>query len=377
MTSACFVSLLTNFFPVTDDAGNRNNLLSVPESEEPSAEPKADEHPTIPATYGTTSHSVAEVENIKPEAIGGDKRMEEAPTGIQGKEVETSKGESELPAAEEHTTITPAHTNTPAEVATIEKEKEADAPSSVPETVEASREAQHPNGHAEHPSIEDVHANSAHEIDDNTKAQLVADSVAQLHVSNATHPQAEQKQPNEVSQTPQLSEPVEPTPTPAVQVEPESSKPSETIQSPTLIVEKVDDELRHGDDFGSAATVGQKDAHLLRSQDAEPDHVVMRAETSTPELADTAAEVSESAAMLDRDPPTPPISDEEAGRIGYRRMSSTPIPEVARTAAEVMDVAATLDEGTVSPRIPLEIKTFLTVSAAHRSRTTCLGTQRA
>jgi hypothetical protein len=52
--------------------------------------------------------------------------------------------------------------------------------------------------------------------------------------------------------------------------------------------------------------------------------------------------------MLDRDPPTPPISDEEAGRIGYRRMSSTPLSQVAKTAAEVADVAATLDEGTVS-----------------------------
>jgi len=372
MTSVCFVSLLTNFSPVTDDAGNRNNLLFVPVTEEPSAEPKADEHPTISATDGTTSHSVAKMENIKPEAIGGEKRLEEAPTG---KEVEMSEKESELPAAEEHTTITPAHTNTPAEFVTIEKEKEADELSSVPDTFDALKGAQHLDGRAEYPSIEDVHASSAHEIDNSTKAQLVVDSVAELHASNATHTQEEEKQSNKVSQTPQFSEPVEPTSTPAVQVEPESSKASGTIKSPTLIVEKVDDELRHGDDFGSAATVGQKDAHLLRSQDAEPDHVVMRAETSTPELANTAAEVFESAALLDRDPPTPPISDEEAGRIGYRRMSGTPIPEVARTAAEVMDVAATLDEGTVSPRILLKIRTLLTVSAAHRNRTSCLGTQ--
>ena len=38
------------------------------------------------------------------------------------------------------------------------------------------------------------------------------------------------------------------------------------------------------------------------------------------------------------------MSDEEAGRIGYRRMSQTPIPEVAQTAAEVADVAAVLDK---------------------------------
>jgi hypothetical protein len=38
------------------------------------------------------------------------------------------------------------------------------------------------------------------------------------------------------------------------------------------------------------------------------------------------------------------MSDEEAGRTGYRRMSQTPIPQVAETAAEVADVAATLDK---------------------------------
>lgn len=47
---------------------------------------------------------------------------------------------------------------------------------------------------------------------------------------------------------------------------------------------------------------------------------------------------------LDREAATPPISDEDAGRIGYRRMSQTPIPEVAETAAEVADSAATLDK---------------------------------
>jgi hypothetical protein len=40
--------------------------------------------------------------------------------------------------------------------------------------------------------------------------------------------------------------------------------------------------------------------------------------------------------------------------IGYRRMSSTPIPEVANTAAEVADVAAALDKDVeVSPRYQL------------------------
>jgi hypothetical protein len=77
----------------------------------------------------------------------------------------------------------------------------------------------------------------------------------------------------------------------------------------------------------------------LRSSDVDP---LDRAQT--PDIANVAAEVAESAALLDQGQPTPPISDEEAGRIGYRRMSNTPIPQVALTAAEVADVAAKLDE---------------------------------
>lgn len=68
-----------------------------------------------------------------------------------------------------------------------------------------------------------------------------------------------------------------------------------------------------------------------------------RSETRTPDFASSAAEVADSAMILDREVPTPPMSDEEAGRTGYRRMSLTPIPQVAETAAEVADVAATLD----------------------------------
>jgi len=64
----------------------------------------------------------------------------------------------------------------------------------------------------------------------------------------------------------------------------------------------------------------------------------------TPDYARIAAEVAESAELLDQSPPTPPMSDDEAGQTGYRRMSHTPIPEVANTAAEVADTAAQLDK---------------------------------
>ncbi|RKU40280.1 hypothetical protein DL546_000218 [Coniochaeta pulveracea] len=65
--------------------------------------------------------------------------------------------------------------------------------------------------------------------------------------------------------------------------------------------------------------------------------------TSTPSFVRTAAEVADSAALLDKEEPEEDVPDEEAGRTGFRRMSATPIPEVAATAAEVADTAQRLD----------------------------------
>ncbi|KAE9367435.1 hypothetical protein N431DRAFT_470868 [Stipitochalara longipes BDJ] len=426
---------------VTDDVGNRNNLLSVPVSEEQTTEPEHDEHP--PAAEEATSHPIAEMVNTISEHISGEKAVESAPVDAKDEEhakeetteehhpepeehvkkdtteeqhtgpeeyakeetteeqhtepeehakeetteehhpepeehvkkdtteeqhtepeehakeemteehhpepeehlkeetmeeqhpepkehAEEETTQEQHPEPKEHATITPAHTNTPVPE-TVEDVSEADTPevAEIPEEVQS-------NVHHIH---EDASISPAAE-DDNARAQHVADALLQPTDGTQSH------EPEGQAASESLTIPsgtVEPTSTPAAQPDEESP---ETVASPTLIVEKVDDELRHGDDFGSAATVAQKDAHLLRLQDAVPDHVITRSESRTPELAETAAEVSESAALLDRDrdPPTPPMSDEEAGRIGYRRMSSTPIPEVAKTAAEVADVAATLHD---------------------------------
>jgi len=121
---------------------------------------------------------------------------------------------------------------------------------------------------------------------------------------------------------------------------------------PILVVEKVDSAPSYGDDFGAEATVKQKDAHKLRAEDAEPDYVVVRDHTSSLDFASVAAEVADSAATLDRDEPTPTIPDDEAGRIGFRRMSNTPIHDVADTAAEVADVSAKLDKDAFKIEIP-------------------------
>ncbi len=64
---------------------------------------------------------------------------------------------------------------------------------------------------------------------------------------------------------------------------------------------------------------------------------------STPTYASVAAEVADTAALLNKEKPETPIPDNIAGRIGYRRLSSTPIGEVAETAAEVADTARDLD----------------------------------
>ena len=270
--------------------------------------------------------------NTTSEALTGKKIVEDAPMDTKGeeRETDTSKEQAE---PKEHTMITPAHVNTP-----VPKSVEDAEEANLEEAVEIPKEVQL-NVHHVH---EDASITPAAAEDDNARAEHVADSL--LHPTDTAHSQEAGSQATSTSPAPFPPGTHVPNSTPAVLVDQPSSET--TTSSPTLIIEKVDDELRHGDDFGSAATVGQKDAHLLRSQDAQPDHVIMRSESRTPELADTAAEVSESAALLDRDrdPPTPPMSDEEAGRIGYRRMSSTPIPEVAKTAAEVADVAATLDE---------------------------------
>lgn len=73
-----------------------------------------------------------------------------------------------------------------------------------------------------------------------------------------------------------------------------------------------------------------------------------RSGTGTPIFARTAAEVADSAAILDKEESEPEISDGEAGRKGVRRLSSTPIQEVASTAAEVANTAETLDAEEVS-----------------------------
>lgn len=106
---------------------------------------------------------------------------------------------------------------------------------------------------------------------------------------------------------------------------------------PILVVEKTNDKNVYGDDFGSAATSAQRDAHAKRAADAEPDLLLVG------HSAEVAAEVADTAAVLDKEHSPVRASDIEAGRTGDSRTSTTPILEVANTASEVADSAAKLD----------------------------------
>jgi len=286
---------------VTDDIGNRNNLLAVPITEEHTApiesKPATNGHPQeeAPVSAADMDHK----EDHAEETMG----TRETSDVLFDDEIIKDNGEmSMIPTSEPvepHPTPAMELEGTKAEI-----------------------------------SEQSTKTNTALNVADPTKYTEPITTPAIILTAEKIH-----------SSTPAVTEKSQ-----LEHVEEETKERAEPahVQSPIVVVEKVDSEPSHGDDFGPEATVGQKDAHNLRAQDAEPDHTIIRPDTRTPELAEVAAEVADSAAVLDRDASTPPVSDEEAGRIGYRRMSATPIPEVAAVAAEVADVAATIDKPSLS-----------------------------
>ena len=117
---------------------------------------------------------------------------------------------------------------------------------------------------------------------------------------------------------------------------------------PAVVVEKADSDPQHAEAYQADTAAKETDApnqQNLSTQDAEPEYVVVRNESNTPEMADAAAEAADAAtgAGLDPEEQAPIVPDDEAGHIGLRRMSRTPIPEVADTAAEVADADAEAD----------------------------------
>jgi hypothetical protein len=77
-------------------------------------------------------------------------------------------------------------------------------------------------------------------------------------------------------------------------------------QVPLVMVEKVDDKPAHGDDFGAAATKGQKIAHDLRSADASPDRLIISPEDNIDvESADEQAPLFRHESFQDSEPSLP------------------------------------------------------------------------
>ncbi|KAG9230005.1 hypothetical protein BJ875DRAFT_445425 [Amylocarpus encephaloides] len=134
------------------------------------------------------------------------------------------------------------------------------------------------------------------------------------------------------------------------QLEANLTREVEIVASAIITAEEsTSKDSREGSENGDSPAIKKFPDHLQLLDPKVED--ATRRGAKTPELASVAAEVAGSAAILDRDQPMPPISDEEAGKIGYRRMSSTPVPQVARVAAEVADTAATLDLNQLPPAI--------------------------
>lgn len=93
------------------------------------------------------------------------------------------------------------------------------------------------------------------------------------------------------------------------------------------------------DDQPSSTIHVQQPQPVARLEALKEAEKVDRSATSTPEYARTAAEVAESAALVD--PPTPQPEREDA-------VESAPPQDAADTAAEVADTAEDLDKDLVS-----------------------------
>lgn len=284
---------------VTDDIGNKNNLLSIPKLEESTTATEAPKStPEEPKSEQAESRPMASMEKEKTPSIEETMGTRETDDALFADDIikDTVEGKQELNSAPIGGIVEPHPT--PAVLEKLETESIEEA--------EHTKELQEING-AEP---------SSSKLDDGI---------------------------------------IEPTPAPYVDIKriqdiedidsknafDDQMEEDKAVAPPALAVEEAKPESK-GEEKSSVepAAIGHNADHLQTADTIQD----IRNGARTPELADVAAEVADVAATLDRDQPTPPISDEEAGRIGFRRMSLTPIPQVAITAAEVADSAAVIDK---------------------------------
>jgi len=327
----------------TDNIGNRNNRLFVPIQEESIANPTPPKSPKMESSTDGTAVPIADIN--KAEVV----QTKINDTTSKDGAAATDKADSE-PEVKQSGIIVPVKAETEVKYHAEDIEvRTKDSPAAI-DNVKPEPKSKKDNEDITHAYFPPASDKNEIKNDENIKA-AIQDSAIVLPA--VVSPEFEDTKPAKLLKQDQDGKLMLPHFDEVNKIEEDKNAIGDKTSSPTLVVEKVDSEPHHGDDFGPDATVGQKDAHLLRAQDAEPDYVVVRSQTPIPEVANVAAEVAETAAVLDEEPPTPPISDEEAGRIGFRRMSNTPIPEVAETAAEVAQSAAILDKEEPSFKIEM------------------------
>jgi hypothetical protein len=285
---------------VTDDVGNRNNLLAVPVNTEPIKQEEPQQASSIPETSSPSAETIEKMDSEAEHKDTGETNGTEGEEESSDLDKDDIKGEEKSPDLEKN------------DIKGEENDPVLEKPEEVAElsTEKMDSEAEH-KGTGETNGIE-----GEEKSPDLEKMDF----------------KGEEKNNSVLAKPGELAEPS-----------------TADVPLPIVVVEKTDSAPQYGDDFGPDATVAQRDAHSRRASDAKPDLVIIRDQTSTPDFVNVAAEVADSAAILDRsESNTPAISNEEAGEIGYRRMSMTPIQDVADTAAEVADSAAIIDKGTVS-----------------------------
>ncbi|XPT03225.1 hypothetical protein M3J09_012326 [Ascochyta lentis] len=135
------------------------------------------------------------------------------------------------------------------------------------------------------------------------------------------------------------------------------TEPPKSPEVPLVMVEKVDDQPAHGDDFGQNATNGQKLAHELRSADASPDRLIISSgESSGLEPEDEQAPLFRHESFQDSQASLPEPSmdtiEEESVRSSTDQTSSG--DAINTPSAESQDESQDIDESGHSPLLPHE-----------------------
>jgi hypothetical protein len=399
--------------PVTDDLGNKNNLLSIPKVEETTTNTESmsatQEHqaeqaetaptpamekeatPSIEETMGTReTDDTLFADEIIPDTNSGEQESSgravegsiephatpiilEVPKAAHNEEanhinelqdIQGTETMQELVGNTTEGIVEPHATPAIAEQADTEHAEDASQIKELEQT-QGTEAKQEPNGSAME-GIAEPHATPA--ITEKPEAE---------HIEEVNHTKELQDIRGTDTSVCQLEEEdvIEPTPTPFMDfkkihdledvdsqnVSDDQAEEDKAVAPPSLVVQHADQgEEDKGDappvpldedtevepklqDVSLEATIHKPTSSDLLTTET-PTENMSRIGARTPELANVAAEVADVAATLDREEPTPPVSDEEAGRTGFRRMSTTPIPQVALTAAEVADSAAIIDK---------------------------------